>query len=385
MTVIRGARLLLPDGCWHDGAVSINGGRIVAVDTSGAATPEADMPVADIVELDGGYLVPGLFDCQVNGGGGVLFNDAPTVATLRKMAQAHRTFGTCAMLPTLISDDIDKVRAAIAAVEQAIKERVPGIVGIHLEGPMLNPAKRGIHDARHFRSFDNETIELFASLPNGATLVTLAPEEVERGHIRDLVQRGVKVALGHSLADYKQARLAEADGVTGYTHLFNAMTGVESRKPGAVVAALEGAAWCGLIVDGHHVDPAVLRLAIRAKGDGHFCLVTDAMPGVGTDLDHFDLGGRRIAIRDGACLSEDGTLAGSALTMIDAVRNATEWLGLDLAQAVRLGASEPAQFMGLDHEFGALRSGGRANLLHLDADLRVRRSWIDGAIAVSPN
>lgn len=380
MTVIGGATLLLPDGRWHEGAVAIEAGRIAAVDTVGAIAAEAIS-----LELDGGYLVPGLFDCQVNGGGGVLFNDAPTVATLKTMAEAHRTFGTCAMLPTLISDDMDKVRAAIAAVEQAIDEGVPGIVGIHLEGPMLNPAKRGIHDARHFRTFDPETIALFASLRNGATLVTLAPEEVERGHIRDLVGRGVKVALGHSLAGYDEARLAEVDGVTGYTHLFNAMTGIESRKPGAVVAALEGEAWCGLIVDGHHVDPAVLRLAIRAKTDGRFCLVTDAMPGVGTDLDHFDLGGRRIAIRAGACLAEDGTLAGSALTMIDAVRHAIDWLGLDLAEAVRLGAAEPARFMGLEDDLGALRAGGRANLLHLDNDLRVRRSWIDGVMTVLPH
>ncbi|WP_233996652.1 N-acetylglucosamine-6-phosphate deacetylase [Erythrobacter sp. HI0074] len=370
----------MPSGGWQEGAVSIEDGRIAAVET--AADASSSMAC---LTLDGGYLIPGLFDCQVNGGGGVLFNDAPTVATLRTMAEAHRTFGTCAMLPTLISDDIDKVRAAIAAVEQAIGEGVPGIVGIHLEGPMLNPAKRGIHDARHFRTFDQETLELFASLPNGATLVTLAPEEVERSHIRELAQRGVGVALGHSLAGYDEARQAESDGVTGYTHLFNAMTGVESRKPGAVVAALEGEAWCGLIVDGHHVDPAVLRLAMRAKADGRFCLVTDAMPGVGTDLDHFDLGGRRIAIRDGVCVAEDGTLAGSALTMIDAVRGAIDRLGLDLADAVRLAATEPARFMGLDRDLGTLHVGGRANLLHLDAELNVRRSWIDGEMMVLPH
>ena len=380
MMAISGARILLPDGGWQEGTLSIEGERIAAIGPAAPINPEAT-----VLELDGGYLVPGLFDCQVNGGGGVLFNDAPTVATLRTMAEAHRPFGTCAMLATLISDDIDKVRAAIAAVDQAIDEGVPGIIGIHLEGPMLNPAKRGIHDARHFRSFDAETIALFSSLRNGATLVTLAPEEVEPGHIRELADRGVKVALGHSLASYDEARIAEADGVTGYTHLFNAMTGIESRKPGAVVAALEGSAWCGLIVDGHHVDPAVLRLAIRAKADGRFCLVTDAMPGVGTDLVHFDLGGRRIEIRDGACLAEDGTLAGSALTMIDAVRNAIDWLGLDLAEAVRLAATEPARFMGLGHDLGALRAGGRANLLHLDADMRVRRSWIDGAMTELPH
>ena len=373
MTRLCGAQILLPSGAWQEGAISIEKRKIVAVETRANVVSNAAT-----LNLDGGYLIPGLFDLQVNGGGGVLFNDAPTVATLRTMAKAHRTFGTCAMLPTLISDDIDKARAAIWAVEQAIAEGVPGIVGIHLEGPMLNPAKRGIHDARHFRTFDAETIELFASLPNGATLVTLAPEEVERGHIRELAGRGVRVALGHSLAEYEQAKMAEADGVTGYTHLFNAMTGVESRKPGAVVAALEGQAWCGLIVDGHHVDPAVLRLALRAKADGRFCLVTDAMPGVGTDLDQFDLGGRRIAIRDGVCVAQDGTLAGSALTMIDAVRRSVDCLGLDLADAVRLGSTEPARFMGLERDLGTLRVGGRANLLHLDADLRVRRSWIDG-------
>ncbi|HAD15853.1 MAG TPA: N-acetylglucosamine-6-phosphate deacetylase [Erythrobacter sp.] len=380
MTWLTGARILLPDGKWHEGAVDIEESRIAAIaGENGAGSGYTE------IELGGGYLIPGLFDIQVNGGGGVLFNDAPSVATLRKMAVAHHSFGTCAMLPTLISDDIDKVRAAIEAVEQAIAEKVPGIVGIHLEGPMLNPAKRGIHDARHFRTFDAETIDLFASLSNGATLVTLAPEEVERDHIRELAGRGVRVALGHSLAGYDLALQAEADGLTGYTHLFNAMTGIESRKPGAVVAALEGGAWCGLIVDGHHVDPAVLRLAIRAKEDGRFCLVTDAMPGVGTDLDHFVLAGRRIAIRDGACVAEDGTLAGSALTMIDAVKNAVEWLGLDLAGAARLAGAEPARFMGLEHNLGGLFVGARANVLHLDDNLRITRSWIDGEMLAFPH
>ncbi len=373
MTRLTGASTLLSDGKWHEGVVDIADGRISAIAPGSGTAPG----LADL-KLDGGYLIPGFFDIQANGGGGVLFNDAPSVATLRKMAKAHRPFGTCAMLPTLISDDIDKVRTAIAAVEQAITEGVPGIVGIHLEGPMLNPAKRGIHDARHFRSFDAETIDLFASLPNGAILVTLAPEEVERSHIRELTSRGVRVALGHSLAGYTEARQAETDGLTGYTHLFNAMTGVESRKPGAVVAALEGPAWCGLIVDGHHVDPAVLRLAIRAKRDRRFCLVTDAMPGVGTDLDHFQLAGRHIAIRDGVCLAEDGTLAGSALTMIDAVKNAIDWLDLDLAGATRLASAEPARFMGLERDLGGLFVGARANLLHLDDKLRITRSWIDG-------
>lgn len=380
MTMLTGARILLPDEKWHEGAVVIEEGRIAAT-----AAERGAAPGHAAVELGGGYLIPGLFDIQVNGGGGVLFNDAPSVATLRKMTEAHRCFGTCAMLPTLISDDIDKVRAAIAAVEQAIAEGVPGIVGIHLEGPMLNPAKRGIHDARHFRTFDAETIDLFASLPNGATLVTLAPEEVERDHIRELTGRGVRVALGHSLAGYDEARQAETDGLTGYTHLFNAMTGIESRRPGAVVAALEGEAWCGLILDGHHVDPAVLRLAIRAKEDGRLCLVTDAMPGVGTDLDHFELTGRRIAVRDGACLAEDGTLAGSALTMIDAVKNAIEWLGLDLAGAARLASAEPSRFMGLEHDLGGLFVGARANLLHLDDNLHITRSWIDGEMLAFPH
>ncbi|MBO6767663.1 MAG: N-acetylglucosamine-6-phosphate deacetylase [Erythrobacter sp.] len=379
MTTLSGAQILLPSGDWCEGAVTLEQGRIETVET-GPASPRRP----DTMDLDGGYLVPGLFDIQVNGGGGVLFNDAPTLETLRTMSEAHRAFGTCAMLPTLISDDIEKVRVAIAAVEQAMAEGVPGIVGIHLEGPMLNPAKRGIHDARHFRTFDAETLELFSSMQGGRTLITLAPEAVERDHIRELARRGIRVALGHSLAGYDEARIAEADGITGYTHLFNAMTGIESRKPGAVVAALEGQAWCGLIVDGHHVDPAVLRLAIRAKADQRFCLVTDAMPVAGTDLEEFVLGGRRIVIQDGACRGEDGTLAGSALTMIGAVHRATESLGIDLASALRFASMEPARFMGLEGELGTVEAGRRANLLHLDADLRVQRSWIDGDMVEVP-
>ena len=369
MTVLRGAKVL-QNGAFTDAVVRIEAGLIAEV---------GELPAeADEHDLGGGYLVPGFIDIQVNGGGGRLFNDDPTVETIAAIAAAHRRFGTCALLPTLISDDLGKVAAATRAVDEAIAQGVPAIVGIHLEGPVLNGDKAGIHDPRHFVRLDQESIDLFASLRNGRTLVTLAPEQVEPADIEALVARGVRVSLGHSLATYEQARAAEAAGLSGYTHLFNAMPGIHHRAPGPVVAALEGEAWCGLIADRHHADYAVLRLALRAKRDGRFCLVTDAMPGVGSEADHFYLGERRIQIEDGACRADDGTLAGSHLSMIEAVRNAHRQLDLELAEAIRLASAEPAAFLGLEEELGSIRPGARANLVHLAPDLTVRRTWIDG-------
>ena len=229
-----GARILV-GGAWKDDhALVIDGDHIDAVlplTQVAAETPRHT--------LDGGALLPGFIDTQVNGGGGVLLNDEPTLQGVRTIAEAHRGFGTTGLLPTLISDDLDKVARAIAAVDEAIAAKVPGVLGIHLEGPFLNAQKRGIHDASKFRRLDREAVALLASLKRGKTLVTLAPELCEAGLIGALVERGVVVAAGHTLATYEQMQSAFAEGMRGVTHLFNAMTQLESRSPGVVGAALE--------------------------------------------------------------------------------------------------------------------------------------------------
>jgi N-acetylglucosamine-6-phosphate deacetylase len=276
MTALVGARILTPLGWLDYAALLIGDERIID------AVPMTALPSDVTVEtVTGGMLMPGFIDTQVNGGGGVLFNDAPTVETLATMAAAHRRFGTTALLPTLISDDLDKVGAAIAAVDAAIEAGVPGIIGIHLEGPFLNAGKKGIHDAGKFRVLDAAAIELLSSLKHGKTLVTLAPELAPEGAIQSLTDRGVIVAAGHTLATFADIERAQQEGLRGVTHLFNAMSPMEGRNPGVVGAALSSDLYAGIIVDGHHVHPASLRAAYAAKGADRLMLVTDAMSTVG--------------------------------------------------------------------------------------------------------
>lgn len=346
-------------------------GRIVAEAPLGAAR----------IDLGGGWLLPGFIDTQVNGGGGVLFNDDPSVATIRRIGAAHARFGTTAFLPTLISDTLDQVNRAMRATEQAIADGVPGVVGIHIEGPFLNPARKGTHDAGRFLTLHAESIALLGSLKLGRTLVTLAPEMCTPADIAALVAAGVIVSAGHSDASYHTMRDAFDAGVTGVTHLFNAMSPLHHREPGVVGAAIENQRiYAGLIVDGHHVAPAALRIALAARPHDRFMLVTDAMSPVGTDAASFTLQGKTIRVRDGACVEENGTLAGSALDMATGVRNAVTMLGLDVADAAGMASASPAAFLSLADR-GSLRPGARADMVWLDADLMPRGTWIGGVPA----
>lgn len=372
-TALLPRRVLTPAGFEAGRCVLIEDGRIAAT------LPAADCPAdADRRVLDGD-LLPGFIDLQVNGGGGVLLNDQPTVEGVAAIAAAHRRFGTTGLLPTLISDDLDVVAKAIAAVDEAIGQGVPGILGIHIEGPFLNPAKKGIHDASKFRTLDAEAIDLISSLRNGRTLVTLAPELAPPGAVRTLAGRGVIVAAGHTDATYEQVRAALDDGLAGFTHLYNAMTQLDSRAPGAVGAALEDrASWCGLIVDGHHVHPAALRVALAAKGADRLILVTDAMPTVGSDTKQFTLNGQTIIADDGRCVSPDGTLAGSDLDMAMAVRNAERLMRVDYETAVRMASASPARAMRMSEERGEIRPGLVADLVLVDDRKQVLETWIAG-------
>jgi len=323
------------------------------------------------------WLAPGFIDVQVNGGADVLFNDAPTSEGIGAIVAAHRRFGTTALLPTLITDTADKMQAARNAVDTAIL-REPGVLGIHFEGPFLSPDRPGVHDPALIRTPDDADRKFLIRPAPGITVVTLAPERVPAGFVAGLAKAGVRVCLGHSAASYDETRTALAEGLAGFTHLFNAMPPMLARAPGPAAAALEMAgAWYGLIVDGVHVAPAMLRLALR--GAGRPMLVTDAMPPVGGSGQGFRLYGEEIVVSEGQCVRADGTLAGSALDMASAVRNCVRLLGLGLPDALRLASTEPAAFLGVDGRLGRLRSGYRADLVALKPEpVRVIGTWVAG-------
>ncbi len=354
--------------------VIIAGERIIGV------TPRSDVPrLMSVDEMPGGvWLAPGFIDVQVNGGGDVLFNNEPTVEAIATLAAAHRRFGTTALLPTFITDRPDKMAAAIAAVEQAAAMH-PGILGIHLEGPFLSPAKPGVHDAAAIRRPERTDLDLLTGLRDGVTVVTLAPEEASPGFIAALARAGVRVSLGHSIATYEETRAAMAEGLTGFTHLFNAMRPLGSRDPGPIAAALETPdCFYGLIVDGEHVHPAMLNLALR--GAGRPMLVTDAMPPVGGRRADFTLYGEEISVRNGRCARADGTLAGAALDMAGAVRNCVRLLGLPLPRALHMASAAPAAFLGLSDRLGRLAPGLRADLVAFAPDdVSVAAKWVAGA------
>ncbi|WP_377517458.1 N-acetylglucosamine-6-phosphate deacetylase [Microbulbifer taiwanensis] len=342
-------------------------GRIISV--GGEAPAEAE-------RLDG-LLAPGLVDVQVNGGGGVLFNNDPSVNALGKMSGAHARFGTTGFVPTLITDELDVMRRAADAVSAALREGVPGVVGVHFEGPHLSAPKKGTHEEKFIRPLSDEELAIYARDDLGIKVVTLAPENVSLEDIRKLVSLGVKVCLGHSNADGATAAAAVQAGATGFTHLYNAMSPLQSREPGMVGTALiSDDAWCGLIADGHHVCAEAMQLALKAKPRGKVMLVTDAMSLVGSDENSFPLFDRVVTKVGDKLTSTTGELAGSHLDMIGAVRNIRDWCGMDLEEALRMGGLYPAQFLG--SAAGRIEAGAPADLILLDENLQVQKTWIGG-------
>ncbi|TCU57203.1 N-acetylglucosamine 6-phosphate deacetylase [Novosphingobium sp. PhB57] len=358
----------------RDAVVTVEQGRIAAV-AAGHAPDEAD----EVIDLAGGWLLPGFIDVQVNGGGGVLLNDAPTPEGIAAIAAAHARFGTTAMLPTLISATPDVIARGLDATDEAIAAGVPGCIGIHVEGPVLNAKRRGIHSEGNLRKLDEAMVDLLIRPRAGRVLFTIAPEYLHADQARALIAAGVVLAMGHSDADYETARAAFGMGVTGVTHLFNAMSALHHRNPGMVGAALENrSAWCGLIADGYHVHPAVMRIALASRPLDRFVLVTDAMPCVGSDRERFTLDGREITVADGRCVGADGTLAGASLDMAGAVRNAVDMAGLSVAQAVDMATVQPAEFLGIAGERGTIAAGRTADFVQLDRAMAPQATWIAG-------
>jgi len=368
------------DHIFDGDAVLRHSAVVVEDDVIAAIVPRCELPSATRVHTlpAGIWLAPGFVDVQVNGGGDVLFNDAPTPTGIARIVAAHRRFGTTSLLPTLISDTPEKMQAALCAVEDFTSAGA-GVLGIHLEGPFLSPEKPGAHNPAMIRQPDPRDLALLTAPRSLArVVVTVAPEVLPGGFVARLVASGVRVALGHSMATYKETKRALAEGVTGFTHLFNAMRPLSSREPGPIAAALESSAvWFGMIVDGIHVDPAMLRLALR--GQARPILVTDAMPPVGGARSNFLLHGQEIRVQGKACRDKSDTLAGTALTMADAVRNCVALLDVPLTAALRFASAEPADFLGLGHALGRLKPGYRADMVAFRADdIHVLATWVAG-------
>lgn len=372
MIVLSGARIFDGEHFLDDHAVVVEGARVAAI------VPHSDRPDGAVRDLGGGLLAPGYIDVQVNGGGGVLFNEDPTPEGIARIAAAHRNHGTIGLLPTLVTDAPQVTAAAIAATREA-RRLTPAALGIHLEGPFLDPQRKGAHELSYIRDLERDDIATIAKANCGTVMLTLAPNRVGTESIAKLAQHGVLVSLGHSGASYEEARRAVEAGARAFTHLFNAMSAPTGREPGMVGAALDlDEAFVGLIADGHHVHEANLRIALAAKRHDRFMLITDAMPPAAGGPDHFDLQGRRVTSADGCLRLDDGTLAGSVLTMDEAVRYAVNVVRLPLADALAMASRVPATFLRRDAELGRIAPGYLASLVHLDDELRVLETWIEG-------
>lgn len=323
----------------------------------------------DVRRVDGQGLAaaPGFIDLQLNGCGGVMFNDDITSATLDQMHRTNLHSGTTSFLPTLITTSDAAMLEAIAVVAAYRRQHPDRVLGLHLEGPYLNPQRRGIHAARYVRSPDTAMIDqLVAAGPEVIKLITLAPEVVPGSMIQRLVEAGIRVSAGHSAASFEDAITGFESGISLVTHLFNAMSPWQGRSPGLVGATFDRAeVYAGIIADGHHVHYASLRLAHQIKGD-RLLLVTDATPPVGTTMPSFMIGGQEVFYRNGRCVSAEGTLGGSALTLIEAVQNCVQQAGIPLAEALRMAALYPARAIGVDDILGRLAPGYRANLVVFD-------------------
>ena len=376
-TAYLGARIF-DGGAWHDdAALLVEAGRVTGIVPTASISSGAQR-----VDVAGGMLVPGFIDLQVNGGGGVLFNNDPSLEAIRTICAAHHQFGTVALLPTLITDTVEVNERAIAAGVEAAREHVPGFLGLHLEGPHLALARKGTHDGSLIRPMDDADLARILAarktLPN--LLITVAAETVTPEQIATLSAAGIIVSIGHSDAGHAETSAAFAAGATMATHLFNAMSQLGNREPGVVGAVLgNDAVHAGLIADGIHVHPASIEVALRARrGPGRIFLVTDAMSQTGTDIKALTLNGRTITRADGALRLADGTLAGADLDMIDAVKFMHKRIGLPLEEVLRMASLYPAEAMGLAKTLGTLQPGRAASFIHLSDDLDVEAVWIEG-------
>ena len=371
---IHAPRIFEGDQFLTDHAVIFDDALITAV------VPLEKLPADCRIErLAEGTLAPGFIDWQVNGGGGVLFNNDISAAGIASILQGHYQGGTTALMPTLISDTGAARDQAVELIKSIVESDESSVLGLHLEGPYFADEKRGAHDAQFIRAALDSDIERLTAIDSLRVIMTLAPECLEPGQIRRLVDSGILVSAGHTNADAALIHQAIDEGLRGFTHLYNAMRPATSREPGTVGAALASdETWCGIIVDGYHVHPDMVRLAHKAKPAGKLCLVTDAMATVGSAEKSFDLYGQTISEQDGRLVNHEGRLAGSAISMIDAVRHTHQQVGIELAECLRMASRNPAHFLGVEQSLGSLAQGYRADMVWFDDQFQVVQCWVAG-------
>ena len=379
--LIHGGTVLTPLEAIEDGAVLVRDGVIERVGRRSALTERAD------VEIDAGgrIICPGFIDLQVNGGGGALLTDEPNAGAIERMARAHARFGTTAMLPTIVTAPEARLAEGLRAVRDAVGRSTGGarVLGAHMEGPFINPVRKGAHDERFIQQPGAATFARLLDAAGGALrIVTIAPELPGALDLIAMARdAGTVVSIGHTDATYDEALRGVDAGASFATHVFNAMRPLTQRDPGVIGAVLESErVTAGLIPDAVHVHPSVLALVVRAKGAERVALVTDAMPPVGAESPDFLLERRRITVRDGACYTDDGVLAGSALSMNEAVRRMHELAGVPLLDCVRMATETPARVLGLEHELGVLKPGARADMVICDERIGIWKVLVGGDI-----
>ncbi len=355
-------------------AVIIDGARIRDV----VSSDHLDGNI-QVLALNGGILAPGFIDVQVNGGGGALLNDNPTIETVKRIAESHRKFGTTGLLPTVITDAPEILAQAIASVKAARAAHIPGVLGIHIEGPFLDIERKGAHEQRYIRKMVAQDVLQIVAADCGVVMLTLAPNRVGPALIQSLAEKGVLVSLGHSNATQAEIQLALDSGACAFTHIFNAMSQMNGREPGMVGTALaDSESFCGLIADGLHVNDATMKVALAAKPKNRMMLISDAMPTAAGGPDSFELQGRIVTRIDGRLQLEDGTLAGCNLTMDEAVRYCITKLDVSIEDALRMASLNPATFLRQQHELGSIKPAYLASLVHLSDDLTVLQTWVNG-------
>ncbi len=370
---LLGSQIFCGERFYDDHALLVDGKSIVDI-VDKNHTPDN----FNKIELDQGILAPGFIDLQVNGGGGVLFNNSPNKESLNTIIKAHQFFGTTSVMPTVISDSLEVLEQCIKTVTEEIKNN-SSLLGIHIEGPFFNTKYRGVHQKQYISTINSDYLNLFESLKGFPVMLTLAPECISSQQLKHLTSLGIKTLAGHSDASYDELDDAIKNGLDGFTHLFNAMSQISAREPGVVGSALHFEnTFASIIVDLHHVHPSLIQLAYQLKPTGKLFFISDSMATINHGKPSFELYDEVVNELDGRLVNSEGKLAGSSITQIDAVKNAYQKCNIPLNQALAMASRYPAEYLGIANHLGSLKPGYRADLVHFDSNFKVRNAWVSG-------